>query len=40
MRRLLILAACLLSLQACRLSNPDDVLAEHGPGPVLVLEDA
>ena len=29
-----------LSLQACRLSNPNDVLAEHGPGPRLVLEDA
>jgi MerR family redox-sensitive transcriptional activator SoxR len=29
-----------LSLQACRLSNPHDVLAEHGPGPRLVLEDA
>jgi MerR family transcriptional regulator, redox-sensitive transcriptional activator SoxR len=29
-----------LSLKACHLWNPDDVLAEHGPGPRLVLEGA
>ena len=28
-----------LSLKACHLWNPDDVLGEDGPGPRLVLED-
>ena len=27
-----------LSLQRCRISNPDDVLAEQGPGPHHLLE--
>ncbi|MFM9369670.1 redox-sensitive transcriptional activator SoxR [Streptomyces sp. Da 82-17] len=28
-----------LSLDRCRLSNPDDALADHGPGPRRLLED-